>query len=82
MESHFLLQLRTGAPLNKQYCVDISAQVQGVEMNLRTRAIIVNTGIAAGLLLMFYRGSGLLPVAISGVLLFTLANVLMLANRK
>jgi len=47
----------------------------------RTRLILVNASILAGLLLMFYRGTGLLPLAISGVFLFTLANVLMATKR-
>ena len=51
-------------------------------MNLRTRVVSVNAGIAAGLLLMFYRGAGLLPLVIVGVFLFTFANILMALKRK
>ena len=51
-------------------------------MNHRTRAILVNASIAAGLLLMFYRGAGLLPLVIVGAILFTLANILMALKRR
>jgi hypothetical protein len=43
--------------------------------------ILVNASILAALLLMFYRGTALIPLAISGVFLFTLANVLMAIKR-
>jgi hypothetical protein len=41
------------------------------------RAVLVNASIAIGLVIMYSRGSGIVPVAITGVLLFVLANVLM-----
>jgi len=51
-------------------------------MKPRSRALLVNAGIAVGLLLMYYRGTPLLPLVISGIFLFVLANVLMALKRK
>ena len=50
-------------------------------MKLRSRAILVNTGIAAGLLLMYFHGTPLLPLVITGIFLFALANILMVLKR-
>jgi len=51
-------------------------------MKPKTQIILINASIAAGLLLMFYRGSGALPVLITGALLFTIANVLLALKQK
>jgi hypothetical protein len=51
-------------------------------MNIRTRTILVNLSLAVGLVVMFYRGAGLLPVVITGVLFFIFANVLLAVKRR
>ncbi|HEX4155651.1 MAG TPA: hypothetical protein VHY48_08565 [Acidobacteriaceae bacterium] len=43
-------------------------------MNLRTKAILINACIAAGLLFEHYAGASPLVLAIAGVLTFTVAN--------
>ena len=51
-------------------------------MNPRTKAVLINVCIATGLLIMFYRGSPIASIAIAGVLLFVVANVLMVMKAK
>jgi hypothetical protein len=58
-------------------CMDISPKLPGVEMNLMRKAVLVNASIAIGLIIMYFRGSGIIPIAITGVFLLVLANVLM-----
>jgi hypothetical protein len=51
-------------------------------MNLRAKAVLINVGIAIGLLIMFYRGSPVMAIVIAGIFLFSLANVLMIVKAK
>jgi hypothetical protein len=57
--------------------MDISPKLPGVEMNLMRKAVLVNASITIGLIIMYFRGSGIVLVAITGIPLFVLANVLM-----
>jgi hypothetical protein len=51
-------------------------------MNSVFRLVLVNTSIALGLLIMYARGSGIVPVVVSGVFLLVLANILMAVKRR
>ena len=50
-------------------------------MNTRNRLILVNAGIVAGLLLMFYRRTPMVPLLITGAFLLVFANVLMAVKK-
>ena len=49
---------------------------------MTTKTILVNVAVVAGLLIMHFRGSGLIPIAIAGVLLLTLANGLIIFKAR
>jgi hypothetical protein len=54
----------------------------GVEMKTRTKAIYINSAIAAGLVLELYWGRSFYVVGISGVILFALANLILVFSNK
>ena len=51
-------------------------------MSPRGHAVLVNASILAGLLLMFFRGTPLLPIFIVGAVVLTFANVVLAMKRK
>ena len=51
-------------------------------MNLMRKAVLVNASIAAGLVIMYFRGSGIVPLAIAGGFYFVFANVLMTVKAR
>ena len=53
-----------------------------MEMSRATKLIVVNASIGAGLVIALFRGSGLQPTLIAGVLLFVLANLVMRSKGK
>jgi uncharacterized membrane protein len=48
----------------------------------RTKVILINCGIAAGLIYRYWTGTPLLLIVVIGVALFVLANVLMIIAQK
>ena len=82
MEFHFYLELRAGAPSDEWNRLAVSAQVQGLEMKLGTRILVVNSGLIAGVVLMFYSGTPMLPLIIAASFCFIFANVLMGLRKK
>lgn len=52
-------------------------------MNLRAKAILINCSLIVGLAYQYWKGSPLLSIAIAGILLFIVANLmLMFASNK
>jgi hypothetical protein len=52
-------------------------------MSLRTKAVLINSSIMLGLLFEYWTGKPLVAVVIAGILLFVVANlVMMFAARK
>ena len=52
------------------------------KMSVRAKAIYINIALVFGLALEMYRGRSLTVVAISGCILFTVANIALLFSRK
>lgn len=51
-------------------------------MNLRTKAILINASMVATLLFEYRKGSRLLSLAIAGVLVFAVVNIMMFISAK
>jgi hypothetical protein len=53
------------------------------QMSVRTRTILTNASIAVGLAFEYWKGRPAIAILIAGILLFTVANVvLVIATRK
>jgi hypothetical protein len=53
------------------------------QMSFRTRTILVNASIAVGLAFEYWKGKRIIAIAISGILLFAVANmVIVISARK
>ena len=52
------------------------------KMTTGMKAIYINSALALGLGLEFYRGRPLVVVGITGVLLFTVANLILIFRKK
>ena len=51
-------------------------------MEVKSKAIVINLAIAAGLVVQLLRGKPLLPLAITAAILFPLANLLLVFSRR
>jgi len=47
-------------------------------LDIRRKAIVVNVGIVLGLAFQYWRGTPVLILAVTGIFLFVLANLLMI----
>ncbi len=52
------------------------------KMSVRAKAIYINIALVFGLALEFYRGRSLTVIAITGCILFAVANIALLFSRK
>jgi len=67
---------------NERGGCNLSKELPGVEMKTGTKAICINFGIAVGLVLEFYWGRPLYVVGITGVVLFAVANLILVFSKK
>jgi hypothetical protein len=76
MERDLFAQLWNGTSLDERHRMVLITQLQGLEMKLRNQIIIVNLSIAVGLCYEALRGSPKVSVAIVGVVLLSLVNMI------
>ncbi len=51
-------------------------------MNWRIRLVLMNCAVAAALIYRWYHGAAIVPLVITGLVMFFLVNVLILLTRK
>ena len=51
-------------------------------MNPRTKLILMNCAVAVALIYRWWKGTPLIPLAITAIIMFTLVNVLILFTQK
>ena len=52
------------------------------QMSVRTRTILANASIAVGLAFEYWKGRPTIAIAIAGILLFTVANIVIVMSTK
>jgi hypothetical protein len=52
------------------------------QMSVRTRAILINVSIAVGLAFEYLKGKRIIAIAISGIMLFAIANMVIVISAR
>lgn len=61
---------------------NLSQELPGVEMKTGTKAVYINCAIAVGLLLELHWGRPLYVVGITGIVLFVVANLILIFSKR